>query len=332
MSESAILVSFNSSDLLCRAVESCLNSRREMRIVVVDNGSTDGSPATIRERFPTVEVVETGANLGFAVAVNRGAALAPGDDLLLVNPDAVLDPSTAEHLAAAAAAEPDRGLYGALIELEDGTIDPGYAKTLPTIWSLCCFATGLSSVARGSRWFDPESITKRVPSEIESVGMVSGCVVLVSAGAWKDLGGFDESYFMYAEDADLCARARALGYDPVVVPDAVARHVSGGTAATGATRQKLLLAGRATYLRRHWSPARARVGLVLLATGVGLRALVSTLSRRLPARNRRANDRWSAAWRSRSDWWSGYTQSGPPPWLNATPATGSPGQPHDRSD
>ena len=245
-------------------------------------------------------------NLGFAAAVNLGAAETPGADILLVNPDARLAPTAVAELLACAAARPDLGVYGASVLLEDGSTDPGFAKQLPTPWSLFCFATGLSTIARGSRTFDPESLASRPPTEVTSVGMVSGCVVLISAPAWQRLGGFDERFFMYAEDADLSFRAREAGFDPVVVPAAVAHHVSGGTS-TSARRQVLMLAGRTTYIRTHWSPAARTIGLGLLGAGVGLRALGSTL---LGARRGQGErNRWVHAWRERASWWAGYAPS-----------------------
>ncbi len=314
MGLTAVLVSFNSRDLLCRAVRSCLGSTTPMRIVVVDNGSTDGSADAVESMSESVQVIRAEENLGFAAATNLGAAAAPlDDDILLVNPDAVLDPDAVEHLSTAAAAEPWRGIYGALVLLEDGSVDPGYAKQLPTLRSLFCFATGLSSLGRGSRLLDPESLIRRVPTGTTSVGMVSGCVVLISAEAWHALRGFDERYFLYAEDADLSSRARSGGFSPSVVPMARAHHVSGGTAATSAIRQQLMLCGRVTYLRHHWPPGRARAGVVLLTLGVGLRALASGAL--ALARRQAVEGRWVESFRQRDRWRDGYLGAGPPPWL-----------------
>lgn len=297
----AIIVSYNCRDLTIRAVDSCRVTAPDVGVVVVDNASTDGTTAALRERFhgdDDLTVIHSGENLGFGGAVNLGAAAVPGSNIVLLNPDARVRPGAIQRLIGVLDASSGPVLLGGMVRLPDGRIDPGFAKQLPSVWSLICFATGMSTLLRDSRWLNPESLVGMEMNGPTGVGMVSGCFALVSADAWQELGGFDESYFMYAEDADLSIRASRMGIIPTVVPDAEVIHESGATSPSG-KREILKLHGRSTYLRTHWSRPRRTIGLLLLQMGVGLRALVDTM-------RREAASSWRQAWRARARWRRGY--------------------------
>lgn len=302
-----LIVSYNTE----RHLEPCLRSlfgardRVTQQVIVVDNASTDGSVAMIREKFPQVEVIESGKNLGFAAAVNLAADRADAEFLLLLNPDTLVHDHAIDTLVAFARTKPGLGLYGGRALRRDGSLEPSSCWALPTLWSLAMFATGLSTLAKGNRWLDPESMGDWARDSVREVGMVTGCLLLAPASVWRELGGFDERYFMYGEDADLAIRARAAGYRPTICPDAVIMHDVGKASATRADKLLLSHTGRATLLRTHWRGARREIGLRLLVAGVGLRALLASVGPFLRHQTRAVA--WPTVWRERRSWIVGYS-------------------------
>ncbi|WP_165350408.1 glycosyltransferase family 2 protein [Xylanimonas protaetiae] len=265
-------------------------------LVVVDNG-TDGTADAVRAELPGV-VVEPGANVGFAAAVNLAVAHASGDGVLLLNPDTQVLPGALQRLVDFADAHPAHGLYGGRTLRPDGTTDPSSCWGEPSLWSLACFALGLTTAFRRSRLLDPESLGRWERDTVREVPVVTGCLLFAPRPVWDALGGLDETYFLYGEDAELSVRARRRGLRPVVVPDATIVHAVGGSTASSGRKLCMVLAGKTTLLRSTWHPVAARAGVAMLATGVLLRARLET---------RRGRDgHWALVWERRADWLPGY--------------------------
>jgi len=298
-SVSIVIVSFNTR----QQTLACLDSVHESapagtQVIVVDNGSTDGSALAIRERFPGVLVDEAGENLGFARGVNRGAAHASADYLLLLNPDTIVLPGSLDRLLRFAVEHPQFGVFGGRTLRPDGTTDPSSCWGAPSIWSLICFATGLSTAFKRSRVFDPESLGSWDRDTQRIVPIVTGCLLLVSRTDWERVGGMDESFFLYGEDAEFAMRTRRAGLTSVIVPDAVIVHEVGGSSSSSGLKMSLVMAGKVTLLQRTWSRSAARSGTTLLVCGSGVRAALERVTRRPGA--------WGTVWRSRAQWRSGY--------------------------
>jgi N-acetylglucosaminyl-diphospho-decaprenol L-rhamnosyltransferase len=296
----------------CRdAARACLASLRETvalshDVVVLDNASGDGTVELVREEFPGVRLIASEENLGFALGCNRAAAEARGEYLLLLNPDTVAHEGAVENLVAFARAHPEHGLYGGRTLDPDGSVNPGSCWGAPTLWSLFCFATLLTSAFKRTRLFDPESLGGWKRDTVREVDIVTGCLLLAPRTLWQELGGFDPRFFMYGEDADLSLRAAALGYRPAITPDAVVTHEIGVSSAAREDKLLLLFRGKATLLRKHWHGLRLRLGLGLLAGGLGLRSLLSRGRGGQPSP-------WTQVWRSRDDWLAGYPEPESPP-------------------
>jgi GT2 family glycosyltransferase len=271
------------------------------RVVVVDNGSDDGSADAFRAEFPDAVVVDAGENLGFARGVNAGVAATTGggpDLVMLLNPDTLVLPGSVAAFRGFAADHPEYRLYGGRTLRPDGSTDPSSCWGEMTGWSLFCFATGLSSVARGSTLFDPESLGRWGRDTAREVPIVTGCLLLISRADWTALGGMDERFFLYGEDADFSIRARRSGLRPVIVPDAVIVHEVGGSTASSGRKMAMVLAGKVTLLTTHWRPAAARTGRALLLIGTGLRGTLERLRGR--------HGLWREAWARRAEWRDGY--------------------------
>lgn len=270
---------------------------------MLDNASGDGTAEMIRTEFQEVRLLALDENLGFAAGVNRAAEEARGEYVLLLNPDTVVHESAVRNLVEFARAHPEHGLYGGRTLDPDGTMNPGSCWAQPSLWSLVCFATLLSTAFKGSQLFDPEALGGWQRDTVREVGIVTGCLLLTPRAVWQELGGFDLRFYMYGEDADLSLRARRHGLRPAITPDAVVTHEIGVSSASRPDKLILLYLGKATLLRKHWPLGKREAGLALLWLGVGVRALLGAATRR----GTKA-EAWRVVWRERRRWLSGYPE------------------------
>jgi GT2 family glycosyltransferase len=171
-----------------------------------------------------------------------------------------------------------------------------------TLWSLTSFALGLTTIFKRSSIFDPESLGSWERDSVREVPIITGCLLLTSRADWDRLGGMDERYFLYGEDADFSRRAREAGLRPVIVPEATIVHAVGGSTASSGRKMSMVMAGKATLLLTSWNPVAARVGVALLQAGAGLRALPDVV-------RRRDGGTWHHVWRVRRDWRIGYPEA-----------------------
>ncbi|GAA0450293.1 glycosyl transferase [Paractinoplanes deccanensis] len=300
---SVVVVSYNTSELTRRCLRGLLDSRTEdvsFDVTVVDNASSDGSADAIAAEFPEVRLVRVPVNVGWGRGVNRGVVASSGRYVLLLNPDTAPVGHPVAELFRFARAHPRHGIYTGRTLHADGTDDMYCCWGLPSLRGYVGFATGLGSKIG---WFAPEDLPGYDRRTVREVPAVSGCCMLVERELFDRLGGFDPIYFLYSDDIDLCTRAAALGASPVVVPGAAVIHVGGASSSSEGQRIKILR-GKATYVRRHWSPGRARLALTLMAAGVGLRAVGGAVL----GRDRSRGVDWTAVWRERHTWRAGWPE------------------------
>ena len=301
-----VIVSYNSEDHIGACLDSVFAQRKAVnqQVIVVDNDSRDGTVEFIRKNYPAVELVLPGENLGFAKGVNLGVKHADAEFVLLLNPDTEILENAVDTIVGFARKNPGHGLYGGRTLRPDGSLEPSSCWGLPSLWSMTLFAFGLTTLAPRNRFLDPESLGNWQRDTVREVGVITGCFLLSPLEVWNKLGGLDERYFMYGEDADLAMRAHQAGYRPVICPDAKLVHEVGGCSDTPVHKTMLLYRGKASLVRFHWSGLSRSLGLFFLATGTGLRAAISKI-RSSPGRNDSAG-RWQTLWREREDWLQGY--------------------------
>ncbi|MEI5583919.1 MULTISPECIES: glycosyltransferase [unclassified Agromyces] len=259
-----VVVAYGSPDLLRRALEPV----RELPVTVVDNSSMPEIAALCAELG--VRYVDPGRNGGFAAGVNVGLGdrLVPGADVLLLNPDAAIAPDDIGILQRALRAEPDLASVGPVQVGDDGR--PARVDWwLPSPAGTWLEAIGLARLRR-----DPT--------------YVIGSVLLLRAEALAQVGGFDERFFLYAEEADWAFRAHRLGWRHAAVPAARAVHVGAGTGGDPRRREAHFHASQERYLRKHYGALGwqwARIGQWL---GASARAVVLRGDRGAAARRRAA--------------------------------------------
>jgi N-acetylglucosaminyl-diphospho-decaprenol L-rhamnosyltransferase len=220
----AVVVNFNAARVIGDCIES-LRAEGVAEIVVTDNASADDSRQVVGD---SAVWLPTGANLGLGGGANRGvAALAPSTEYLLIcNPDVILAPGAVKAMAAVLDADPAAGIVGPRVENPDGTVYP-----TPRIFPGMLDAVGHAFVGfvkpdnQFTRRYRMLDVDRSAPSP--DVDWVSGSCFMARRAAWEQLGGFDESYFMYAEDVDLCWRAKAAGWRVAFEPAARVVHLQG---------------------------------------------------------------------------------------------------------
>jgi N-acetylglucosaminyl-diphospho-decaprenol L-rhamnosyltransferase len=227
---SAVVVNYNARDHLVDCVRS-LRAEGLVDVVVVDNASADGSEAALRAADADAHWHQTGANLGFGAGANRGAARtdAANPYLLVCNADVVLEPGALKAMVEAIEADPRRAVVGPRVEDTEGELYPS-ARTFPDLADAVGHAF-LGFVAPRNRFTRRYRMLDWDHAEPAEVDWVSGSCFLARREAWQRVGGFDERYFMYAEDVDLCWRVRREGWTVVYEPAARVVHVQGASTA-----------------------------------------------------------------------------------------------------
>ncbi len=266
----AVVVNYESGAALARCVEDLL-AEGIVELVVVDNGSRDGSVGAVRQRFPDVCVVVTGCNLGYGAAANRGVAATTLPSVLVCNPDIELRAGALGALAGALAGDSRCALVGPLIRDPTGARYPS-ARSFPSMVDAAGHAAfGL---------FRPDNRFTRSYQNAhlgtpgvtyQPVDWVSGACFLVRRSAFEQVGGFDESYFMYFEDVDLCWRLGRAGWRVAYAPTAEVTHAQG--LSTDRHPYRMIVEHHRSLLRfaARSSEGWHRVLLPLVALGTGAR-------------------------------------------------------------
>jgi N-acetylglucosaminyl-diphospho-decaprenol L-rhamnosyltransferase len=261
---SVLIVTWNAREDVVRCLAALRESTRlRFETIVVDNGSGDGTPAAARAAFPEARVLENARNDGFARANNRGLREARAPYVLVLNPDAELRPGALDVLARHLDAHPRVGAVGPRTLNEDGTIQVSFGPDLSfgSEWAQRRLVRGVQA-RRGAALAEAE----RLAARSWEPDWVSGACLLARREALEAVGGFDEGFFLYEEDADLCRRLRAAGWRVAFTPEAEVVHRLGRSMAQATGR------ARAEYQRSHLLYYRKHKGS--LAT-LGLRALIA---------------------------------------------------------
>jgi GT2 family glycosyltransferase len=223
---SVIIVTRNTCQLTCAAIESVLdgldNPSRE--IFLVDNGSTDETPAVVAKRFPSVHLLRSDRNLGFARANNLAAREAQGQFLLLLNSDAALQPESLAAVVGWMHAHPDCGAAGVQLLNPDGSPQNSIAN-FPTLATELLNKSLLRRLC--PRRYPGKEHRFAEPVEVETV--VGACMI-IRRDLWDAIGGLDERYFFFFEETDFCLQTRRLGKRLMHLPQITVRHGQGQTA------------------------------------------------------------------------------------------------------
>ena len=275
---STLVVCWNNREFLGRCLESVPSASE---LIVIDNASTDGSADLVAGRFPGARLVRNATNVGFAAGVNQAAALATGDYLLLLNPDAEATPQSIDRLTTLLDERASCGAAaGRLLSLTEEPQHDFHARRLPTIASLAADLLLVSSV------WPTNPVTKRAEAAdldqtktgpVEHSG--SSCL-LVRREAFVAVGGMDEQFSpAWFEDIDLCKRLHDRGWEIYFVPSAIFRHIGGVSvgALSSAMQKRIFYRNMERYVRKHHGRTGAAAVKAMIVTGMGLRMAGSAL-------------------------------------------------------
>lgn len=263
----AIIVNYKTADLTNAAIKSILDGLPSIskEIFVIDNASNDGSPEKIRNRWDDqIIFLENDKNLGFASANNRAMHKAKGRYFFLLNSDAEIIDNSLEKMVQFADQNPDIGILGCKIMSEEGLQQLSCWRP-PTLSHLLCRAFNLYRILPDG-WFGSTNIEAYgKPTENKSVEAVSGCCMLVNREAAKQVGFFDERFFMYGEDTDWCTRMRESNFVVHFLSDAIVKHRGECSSANAYTAMRIELGKSVlTYIRKHSGRIHALAGNMLL--------------------------------------------------------------------
>lgn len=295
MDVSVCIVNWNTRELLAR----CLRSIREhtaglaVEVIVVDNGSSDGSAAMVALSFPETVLIEPGENLGFARGCNLAAAAASGDCVLYLNPDTELATNAIHGMWRFLMDNPGHGAVGCRLLNTDGSIQATCAAGLPTPRNELGSLLFLDRLFPRSRAFRPREQADGGHLDSRDAECLSGACMMLPRALVQRLGGFDEHLFMYGEDLDLCCRIRREGLRLRYLASETIYHHEGAASRQHGRSFAPLRQRAANYyvLRKHSGRASALAyrSAVLLGSGARLLgALVLSPLWMLGRRTRRA--------------------------------------------
>jgi N-acetylglucosaminyl-diphospho-decaprenol L-rhamnosyltransferase len=281
----AVIVNYNSAPDIFECLDSLRASEHPVELVVVDNASSDGSPEQLAA-LDDVHLVRSARNVGFGGGVNLGVRTAdPEGAILLVNPDATLAPDAVANLVATLEAHPRAAAVGPLVLNPDGTVQPSKRRFPTWIQAALHSTVGVFWPGNpGTRAYVCADAPEDRPSQ---VGWLSASILLLRADAFRDVGMFDQQFFFYVEDLDLCRRFADAGWELWFEPRAEAVHVWGGSTRKPTKQLWQHHTNLFRYVRKH-SRGWRRVKLPVVAAGLAARfvlllARMKLLGQRLPA-------------------------------------------------
>jgi N-acetylglucosaminyl-diphospho-decaprenol L-rhamnosyltransferase len=264
----AVIVHFRTPDETVRAASAVAATAPGADVVVVDNASGDGISTRLATAVPSARVVEEPVNRGYGAACNRGARETTRPLLLFLNSDAYVRPGAVDALAAALDADERAAAAGPRLLDPDGRVQPSIRR-LPTPGRIFLESSGLAALAGGRPPLAGHTKLRADHSRPRAVEALMGAALLVRRSAFEAAGGFDESFFLYAEETDLMARWRRAGWRVLFAPAAEVVHEggrSGGDRLFGRLHESL-----ARYAAKHHGPAAGVFARVVLAAGAAVR-------------------------------------------------------------
>lgn len=275
---SVVILNWNARDYLMAALQSIVGQswRCAIEVIVVDNASNlDDSVEMVRRDFPQVRLIAQPVNVGFSAGNNIGLRAARGRYIFFLNPDTVVHPGALDALANWMEAHPRAGVCGPKLLNPDGTLQKS-CRAFPSFGAGLFRSTFLGRLFPNNRWTRSYLMEDFGHDREASVDWLSGAALCARREALQEVGVWDENFFMYCEDVDLCYRMKAAGWDRVYLPQAVVTHRIGGSSdyAQGKAIRRHHASMLRFYLKHHArGPQMLLVPFAVL--GIGLRALAA---------------------------------------------------------
>jgi GT2 family glycosyltransferase len=293
---SVIIVNWKVRQLLERCLDSVFShlEGREFEVIVIDNASDDGSLEMVRQKFPQARLIVNSENRGFAKACNQGIAISRGKHLFFLNPDSELTPGTFERIVDFMESHPDVGIGGCYLYYPDGRSQISFYRftTLTNALGRAWLLHFLLPRNRLTAPFFSDYVSSQRPPE-----RVCGGAMVVRREVVEQVGGFDESFFLYSEDEDLCRRAAGKGWGIASIPHTRVIHHHDQSGKKN-VRQAMYSSYRSQFLLyRKYHPLYRTVFLRLIQfTGLAIRSLYWFGNAQVNADQQDAHQRFLGYW------------------------------------
>ncbi|MDP1510154.1 glycosyltransferase family 2 protein [Paenibacillus ottowii] len=232
MDVSILVVNYNTCQLTLDCLQSVYASKTQYRyeVIVIDNHSNDGSVEAIRAAYPEITLIANKDNTGFAKANNQGMEVASGRYVLLLNSDTLVQPDTLDTMIQFMDTHPKIGASGCKVILPDGSLDKACKRGFPTPSASFYYAFGWSKRYPDNPKYNQYQLGHLSPDDEYPVDVLVGAFMLVRKETIDQVGGLDETFFMYGEDIDWCYRIKQAGWGIYYYPRTYIIHIKGGSA------------------------------------------------------------------------------------------------------
>lgn len=253
---SIIIVNYNVKEFVLNLLGSISKALSNIttEIFVVDNASDDGSVDAIREKYPSVNLIDNKKNVGFGSANNQALELAKGRFILLINPDTIVREDTFSKMISFFESNPNCGIAGCKVLNPDGSLQLACRRGFPGPWTSFTKVMGLSTLFPKSKLFARYNLTYLDENQTYEVDAVSGAFMMIRREAYEKIGGFDPQFFMYGEDLDLCYRTQKAGYKVYYVHETEIIHYKGeSTKRSSIDETKVFYDAMHLFVKKHFS-------------------------------------------------------------------------------
>ncbi|MGN8224956.1 glycosyltransferase [Gracilimonas sp. BCB1] len=281
---SVVIVNYKVKEYIANLLNSLKKAQHDfnLEIFVVDNDSGDDSISYLKKRYPEVHYIANDENVGFGRANNQAIRQAKGEFTLIINPDTLVSEDTLDVLVKHMNKQPECGAAGCKILNPDGTFAPESRRSIPTIWSASCKVFGLNTLFPESKLFGQYYLSWMDENEAGEIPVLSGSFMFWRTEVLKKLDGFDERFFMYGEDIDLCYRVQSTDYRIDYVPDTSIIHYKGESTKKGDLRY-IRIFNKALYqfFDKHYSSRYSLFFRVFIYLAIWLKTALSFISTNL---------------------------------------------------
>ncbi len=247
-----IIVSYNTKQLLHNCLRSVYKSAHPsggIQVIVVDNNSHDGSKKMVKTNFPEVKLIQNKHNYGFAKANNIGANISSAKNLLFLNSDTILKKFSLVKPLKYLKRHSQVGAITIKLVLGNGKTDFDNRRGFPTPWNTFSRLFGLAKIFPNSRLFNGYHLGFRPINRPTAVPVIAGSFLMISSKVFNKIGKWDEDYFFYGEDIDICYRLQEAGYKIIYYPNTEAIHLKGATSGIRKETKKITQATKTTKLK-----------------------------------------------------------------------------------
>jgi len=289
---SIVIVNYNAKEFLKKCLISIVKNAKHVsyEIIVIDNKSSDGSTAMVKEEFPQVKLIANKDNVGFSKANNQGVGNSKESRyILFLNPDTVIHEKMFEEMVNFMDIHKDAGAATCKLVMSNGKIDDASHRGFPTPWNSLCHFSGLSKIFPRSRIFAGYNLGWENFEKVHEIDALAGAFMLVRRSAGEQAKWWDEDYFFYGEDIDFCYMLKQKGWKIYYVPTVAITHYKGVSGGIKSVSKEITTASEETkkratkwrfnamriFYRKHYKQKNSWIVNILVNIGISIREKIA---------------------------------------------------------